>query len=495
MKVTLCLLPVWQALTPPLNLAYLKSNLERNGFNCSILDFSPKLEAFVLSPYGDVEAENQVERTPELVAAWADAICKSEPDVIGFSILFSNLKISTLVAAAVRERLPSVFIVSGGNYLVEQEPNAIERALSFSNCVLEGEGETALPEILKTLQKSGDISSIPNLWMLDVNGKKKLTSRSMILQDLNTLAYPDFSDFDRSIYKDPESLPFMFSRGCILNCSFCTNKWNHYTQRTRTGLNVFREFLHQYEKYGFSRYIFNDDSLISHVTFNELEIFCDLLLSHGFNLPWRIYGTRIERKLTENYIRKLRDTGLSELRLGVESFSSNVQKHMGKSGTFEEADRVVRAFADSGIKTDIWLIYGYPMETEEDFEVTLNWLKNHSNKLRHVSVNPFCLNAKYINSRPGQGEHYGTKDWQWRGAKSTLEIRKIRFLRLMDMFAELKASCSGQDFSFNVGDPFLTKYFTSWDENQKAVLLEHWKACEATTPTHFNNQNLDGITL
>jgi coproporphyrinogen III oxidase-like Fe-S oxidoreductase len=77
-------------------------------------------------------------------------------------------------------------------------------------------------------------------------------------------------------------------------------------------------------------------------------------------MPWSVYGTRVERLITEEFTNKLRKTGMERLSLGVESFSSRVQKEMGKSSRYDDADRMCKMFANAGIKTESWIIYGYP---------------------------------------------------------------------------------------------------------------------------------------
>ena len=53
----------------------------------------------------------------------------------------------------------------------------------------------------------------------------------------NHIPFPDFTDFRLADYPFKVRLPPLFSRGCVLNCTFCTNKWNHLNQRTRRGEN------------------------------------------------------------------------------------------------------------------------------------------------------------------------------------------------------------------------------------------------------------------
>jgi anaerobic magnesium-protoporphyrin IX monomethyl ester cyclase len=247
----------------------------------------------------------------------------------------------------------------------------IKLAYTFCDYVIEGEGESIFPIFPNALQKGESVENLKQLWIKKPDGEIVYNGMQP-LQNIDSIALPDFSDFDRSTYLKPDRLPILFSRGCILNCNYCTNKWNHISQRSRSGKLVFEELKRDVLEYGITEFMFNDDSLISYKTFNELETFCELAIAEDLVLPWSIYGTRIERKLTPQYIKKLRMSGMTDVALGVESFSTNVQHAMGKSSKEDDCDRVCRMFMDEGIRTESWIIYGYPTETDEDFEVTLN---------------------------------------------------------------------------------------------------------------------------
>ena len=87
--------------------------------------------------------------------------------------------------------------------------------------------------------------------------------------------------------------------------------------------------------------MFNDDSLISSKTMRHMDEYCDLVIAEGLVMPWSVYGTRVERLITKPFLNKLRRSGMERVSLGVESFSSRVQKEMGKSSRYDDADRVM----------------------------------------------------------------------------------------------------------------------------------------------------------
>lgn len=427
----------------------------------------------MVSALGDKLAENYIASTPKLYKNWAKQIVDEKPDILGLSILISNIEASALIAKEVKRLSPKTIILSGGPSLTRENKNTLEEAYKFSDYILEGEGEAAIVEFVRCLQMNGDVRKVKQLWLQEPDGSLTHTGHG-IEQDINKIPLPDFTDFDRSKYPCPDKLPMLFSRGCILNCNYCENKWNHLTQRSRTGENVFNELKRNVYEYGIKEYMFNDDSLISFKTFTELEDYCDRVLAEDLVLPWGVYGTRVERKLTEAYVRKLRKSGMNQVSLGVESFSSKIQREMGKSSKYDDADKTCRLFADNGIKTEAWIIYGYPTETDKDFDDTLNWFVKNPGVLSHVTANSFGPNAKYHTDKPGMVTYQVNEPWwTWHGSDSSIQKRRDRFLRLMEVLESIRVSRNGK-FSFHVGDPHYVKYFKTWTVRDKAFLFEKW---------------------
>jgi hypothetical protein len=135
-------------------------------------------------------------------------------------------------------------------------------------------------------------------------------------------------------------------------------------------------------------------------------------------------------------------------------------------------------FAEEGIKTESWIIYGYPTESDADFDETLQWFVKNPNILSHVTVNSFGPNHKYIHDRPGVVRFYSGVAGMWEGGESTLAKRKERFLALMDVLEPIRRARQGS-FTMRVGDPLYVRYFTSWTKKDREMLLDSWEKIEA----------------
>lgn len=478
MKVVLSLAPVWESSTPPLSLAFLKSSLASNGIDAFCIDFSVQFRPIMVSAMGDVAAEEYIAAHPELYKNWAKQIANQKPDIVCFTILMSNIKNTLLIAEEVKRLCPQAIIVSGGPGLTRENMRYIKYAFRFSDYIIEGEGEVALVEFVKCIEQRGEVSKLKQMWLKDDKGNVSYTGVAP-LYPIDNFPFPDFKDFGKNDYPVKNKLPLLFSRGCILNCNYCENKWNHLTQRSRSGKNVFEELKRNVVEYGMKEYIFNDDSLISSKTMRQMEEYADLVMAEGLEMPWHVYGTRVERLLTEPFVAKLRKTGMYRVSLGIESFSTEVQKEMGKSSRYNDADNCARLFSGQGIKTETWIIYGYPTETDEQFAETLNWFIKNPKLLSHVTANTFGPNAKYQHDRPGVVQYFSGNAWDWIGPASTLEKRKERFLQLAEVLEQTRKDRKGE-FTFHIGDPYYVKYFNSFTAKDKRFLIESWQKLEGT---------------
>src|SRR3989338_2294684 len=151
MKCALAFMPIWGSFTPPLSLGYLKSSLLKNDIECKTIDFSRRAHQVAPHPGGDSAAEKDILKNQLLLEQWRDEILASDPDFVGFSALSSNMGITKAVAQLIRKEKPSLPIIGGGPIFTPEQKDWIKVALEFSNYVVQGEGETILPQIAKAL--------------------------------------------------------------------------------------------------------------------------------------------------------------------------------------------------------------------------------------------------------------------------------------------------------------------------------------------------------
>ena len=338
--------------------------------------------------------------------------------------------------------------------------------MKYFDFLVEKEGEITICQLLDEYQNKGFVSETKGVWSLR-DGQAHLTAPSGRIKDLDALPMPDFSDFDVKSFGQGFSV--MFSRGCNSYCAFCHGKKYFSYQLSRSGLNVFREVQSQIRNTGCNKFVFSDDSLISATTLKEFEIFCDKVLEEGLNIKWRLYGQRISPLLIEAYVKKMVAAGLKKITFGLESYSESVRKDMGKVASDQVTEQNLSLFVGLGVEVNLLMIYGYPSETDEDFEKTLTMIKKMGNQFSHIYFNCFQINSEYYDRRPGV-VNFSDGKWHpfnWFSVAVDFEKRKKRFLKLIAVLNDL-----GRNYS--IVDPCLKRVLSQWNDLLEKELLETW---------------------
>jgi len=233
------------------------------------------------------------------------------------------------------------------------------------------------------------------------------------------------------------------SRGCVRKCSFCDiqSVWPKF--RFRSGVSVADEMCEQNQKYGSKRFLFTDSLLNGSV--KQLKDICNTLIdyeSQGIMKPVRWQGqfiARPEHQMPEEVYKLMNQAGLRFVSIGVESGSEIVRNDMKKMFDDEAMDFTFRMCAKHNIEMAWLLLVGYPTETEEEFQKTLdmldkyNWI-NEKGLVRSVALGPT------LDIVPGSPLHWNQKEmgitWDqndhWVYKDNTREVRIRRWLRLKD---------------------------------------------------------------
>jgi len=463
LRILLCLTPEFHSETPPLGLAYLKSSLMRKGHDVLCLDFSQGYNRLSF-PMGSSESvQEEGARYQEAVESWADKIERLSPDMVGITLWSSTRVTACLLADAVRKRLPHVCVLGGGPDFLERDP---EGYLNSFDYVIEKEGETAICDFADEYRAQGGVTETRGVWTKS-GGEIHRTGPGERISNLDELPIPDFSDFDLATYS--EGLPVMFSRGCDANCTFCTNKKYFKRQVSRSGENMIREILRHRERTGSERFVFSDDSLLSTKNLDEFMVFCRLAAKSRDPFTWRVYGQRVFPAIKKKHVKRMKQAGLDRITFGVESFSERVRQDMGKVASDEVTRRVLFDFVDQGVQVSLLMIYGYPIETEEDFQKTLTWIERRGHRFSHICFSAFVITPEYLARRPGvvSSEGDGRHPLLWRSESVDPAVRKERFLRLA-------ATLQGLGVEYMISDPLAGKYYRNWDARTQAEFEEDW---------------------
>lgn len=391
MKVALLQCPVWGTREPPLAVVQLAGCLKACGHEVRSFDLNNFLyrkrnEGFKnlwaweqsFFWYQKDEVRAFFSDHAALIDGYADDVLAFDPRAVGFSIGASSLHASVAFAGVLRRKKPQLKIIFGGTVFYDR--GCIDRAFAESpaDFVIAGEADVTFPELVRAIERGADIAACSGVHLRE-GDRARFTGERPLMKNLDALPYMDFSDLRPDDYDDSEHLLVMASRGCVWNCAFCSSQsfWHGY--RTMSGERIHQEITYQrmrHRKIGhidFADLAFNGDM-------DRVRDFCRLIIDYppypsDFKIYWQANAV-ITSKLTPEMTALMKQAGCKRLLFGIESGSERVLRLMRKAYRPEVARKVVRDVAEAGIAVTCNFMFGFPGETEEDFQETLAFVKD-----------------------------------------------------------------------------------------------------------------------
>jgi anaerobic magnesium-protoporphyrin IX monomethyl ester cyclase len=383
MKISLLMCPLWNIDQPPLATAYISGQLKSFGHDIVCHDFSSDLicnlpaekktvvtQRYLIEGWNDnFEFWRERLSIDSLVDKWADEVLAHNPGLVGFSLYDSTLSVSMLLTKAIKKISPETYVVFGGPACDEKEI-ILKGSVDF---LVYGEGEDTITDLVDRIQNNRSFEDCPGIVFVRKGDIVKTDPRPLI-QDINKIPFPDFSNFDLKKYP-LQNLPMFTSRGCPNRCTFCSEspRWGKY--RHRTAENIVLEMERNVSEFGITHFSM-EDSTINGDT-HEFEKMCDLIISKELKVTWG-GKARIHPKMNRNYLEKVYMAGCRGFIFGIESGSQKVIDHMNKNIKISDVETVIRNAREVGIRVGCFFIVGYVNESEEDFEETLTFImRNH----------------------------------------------------------------------------------------------------------------------
>jgi radical SAM superfamily enzyme YgiQ (UPF0313 family) len=159
----------------------------------------------------------------------------------------------------------------------------------------------------------------------------------------------------------------MTSRGCPFHCNFCYNQNHKY--RYRSTDHVLEEIVAIRER-GIRNIEIVDDTF----TFNRdraFEIF-DRIVKEKLGISFRI-KSRVN-VVDPEFLAKAREAGAYLIAYGCESADAEMLRRMNKKTRPEDNERAIRTTKAAGIACHTSWVLGYPGETPESIERTVDFI-------------------------------------------------------------------------------------------------------------------------
>jgi anaerobic magnesium-protoporphyrin IX monomethyl ester cyclase len=236
-----------------------------------------------------------------------------------------------------------------------------------------GEPEDAALQLAR-LDPSADLSSIASLtWR---RGGEIVPHRAHgSFAGFADVPYPAWDLVQLRSYSLPlVSRPYVIvetSRGCPYSCDFCVAPiLQGHKFRERSPEALVDEMERSYREFGIDFFYLWADTVTLNV--KSFSAFCDELIAR--RLPIRWFGNARADNLTDPaFVHRLRQSGCWMLALGIESESEDIRKDMVKRLERQKIETAFRNMRDAGIKSFAFFIFGYPGETLETINQTIDY--------------------------------------------------------------------------------------------------------------------------
>lgn len=296
------------------------------------------------------------------------AILAERPDVVGFTALGCSFLFALNVAALLKRREPDLPVLLGGPHATMLHRQILERFPQF-DIIVRYEADEILPAVLDCLeQRTFDV--IPGLsWRATGCGAPlRFTDGKPKVEELDRLPIASYDHYpvdDLGL----SMLRIEAGRGCPFACTFCsTAGFFQRSFRLKSAERLVHELDILHRRYRVSDFKLDHDMFT--VNRHKVMAFCEAVAGRGYR--WRA-SARIDC-VDEALLRKMADAGCVNLYFGVETGSERMQTICRKRLDLRLVEPILAAADSFGIETTASFITGYPQESGQDQDDTLDMI-------------------------------------------------------------------------------------------------------------------------
>jgi radical SAM superfamily enzyme YgiQ (UPF0313 family) len=357
---------------PPLGLGYLATALMKHGLSVMIKDCRK-----------DTATVDDV----------VNLALRTKAKIVGITVCTNEASWTKQCTKQLREKTTTTIVVGGPHPTGLKEKIFADMPDIDYACY--SEGEETLPLLTKNIIENRisheTLQRIPNLmWRAEtiiINSLK-------LNENLDDLGYPAYELMDPRTYpqrphggfsKAFPIAPIVISRGCPYNCTFCAA---HLMQGCKVRYHSVEKVLEEIEllstRYNVRELHIEDDNFTVNKEF--VMRLCEGIIQSGkkllFSLP---NGIRLDR-IDEEMLSIMHKAGFYSMALGIESGSQRIldamRKHLDLT-LIREKTALIKKF---GFTVKGFFMIGYPGETKQDIESTINLAKNLNIDIASFSI-------------------------------------------------------------------------------------------------------------
>ncbi len=299
------------------------------------------------------------------------------PDVVGLSAKTCEVEVAKELSKHIRRLNPKALIIAGGAHpTIDPESMLIDSEIDVS---VVGEGELTFIELLERYHRGEPLARTMGCAVRQ-DGQIFIGEPRPYIQDVDSIPFPAWDLIDIDIFENLESSSFFLaakrymsiftSRACPFRCIYCHHVFGKKF-RPRSPDNVLKEIDILYNNYGI-REIHIQDDVFNFDRQRAIEI-ADKIADRKYNLAISFPSGLRGDLLDYEFIRKLKRAGTYYMGFGVETASPRIQKLIGKEQDLNHLRQVAKMCDRAGLITAGFFMLGFPTETQEELEQTVQY--------------------------------------------------------------------------------------------------------------------------
>jgi radical SAM superfamily enzyme YgiQ (UPF0313 family) len=340
---------------PPLGLASIAAYLEREGFNCTILDC-----------YAHPDADHRLR----------ELLREQRPALLGVSCTTASFHDAVRLAQLTKAELPEIRVAFGGPHVSALKQKVLEFSPLIDYAVI-GEGEQTMLELARLGRaepaavqglawRSGDGSLVDNGYR----------SEALVLDELPFPAYEKLTGYPNAYklpifnYPKAPNSSCISSRGCPYSCSYCDRSVFRRTFRYNSADYLYRHLEYLKERFGIRHINFYDDQFTFHR--GRVEQFCRLMIDKplGMTFNCAVRAEHVDKEL----LLQMKAAGCWMVSLGIESGDEQLLAQHRQNVDLDLLAEALQTIKSCGIRTKGLLMMGLPGESEASIRRSMEYV-------------------------------------------------------------------------------------------------------------------------
>ncbi len=300
-------------------------------------------------------------------------------DVVGFTSTFEQNLASLALARRIKLKYPRVMTAFGGANWEGPMGQAYHRAFPFVDLAFSGEADVSFPRVLQELKqhpragtsRTDALRRIDGVVFRDHHGGSVATGPAEPVESMDTLPIPSYEPYFQARAGSPAAqevapvLLFEASRGCWWgaksHCTFCGLNGHSMGYRSKSPGRLLKELSQLFEQWPCPSVEAVDNIL-------DMGYFDTVLPALERLAPPGPVFFEVKANLKRHHVAQLARSKVMRIQPGIESLSDGILALMRKGTTALRNVQLLKWCREYGVAADWNLLYGFPGETDEDYD-------------------------------------------------------------------------------------------------------------------------------